>query len=230
MFAFANQCVYAKADAKLYENAENIKFTMLQSLASISITDYGKTPPQTYNATLRQMAKQSSITKAQGRLLARIVNYFQPKTIVELGTHLGVSTAYLASTGANVFTIEGSPATAAVAQQNFEKADITNVKQYVGAFEEQLPRLLADVDTIDLAFIDGNHRYQPTLDYFTSLLTKATTNSIFILHDIYHSPEMARAWAEIKNHPQVTATADFYALGVVFFKTELSKQHFVLRY
>ena len=41
---------------------------------------------------------------------------------------------------------------------------------------------------------------------------------------------MTKAWEEIKNHKQVTVTIDLFSIGLVFFRTEQVKQHFVLKF
>ncbi len=69
-----------------------------------------------------------------------------------------------------------------------------------------------------------------TLNYFYQCLEKANSNSVFIFDDIYWSKGMTEAWETIKAHPKVTVTLDLFQLGIVFFRTEQAKQHFVLKY
>jgi hypothetical protein len=84
---------------------------------------------------------------------------------------------------------------------------------------------------IDLAYIDGNHRYEPTLRYFQQLLPKKQHHSIFIFDDIHWSAEMEKAWSEIKAHPEVTLSIDLFFMGLVFFRQEFKvKQHFSIRF
>lgn len=81
----------------------------------------------------------------------------------------------------------------------------------------------------DLVFFDGNHQKQPTLEYFHKLLPTAKNNSIFIFDDIHWSPQMEEAWEEIKNHPEVSVSIDTFYWGLIFFRKEQAKQHFVIR-
>jgi hypothetical protein len=51
-----------------------------------------------------------------------------------------------------------------------------------------------------------------------------------VFDDIRWSDEMTLAWEKIKNHPKVNVTIDLYSMGVVFFRKEQEKEHFVLRF
>jgi hypothetical protein len=83
---------------------------------------------------------------------------------------------------------------------------------------------------LDYVFFDGHHALEPTLKYFELCLKKAHNSSIFVFDDIRWSDEMKLAWEKIKNHPKVNVTIDLYTMGVVFFRKEQEKEHFVLRY
>ncbi len=54
-------------------------------------------------------------------MLALLTNQSGTKTILELGTHFGLSTSYLASLNkkVHIYTIEGCPETAAIAEETF---------------------------------------------------------------------------------------------------------------
>ena len=52
----------------------------------------------------------------------------------------------------------------------------------------------------------------------------------FIFDDIHWSCGMENAWNYIKSHQQTTLTIDLFFVGIVFIKTELSKEHFTIRF
>jgi predicted O-methyltransferase YrrM len=100
-----------------------------------------------------------------------------------------------------------------------------------GDFAKTLPVLLESLQQIDLAFVDGNHRKVPTLQYFEQLLPKTTASSILIFDDIHWSAEMEEAWESIKAHPAVTLTIDLFFIGLVFVNPDFKvKQGFVVRF
>ncbi|WP_121355360.1 O-methyltransferase [Flavisolibacter nicotianae] len=180
-----------------------------------------------------ELAKTALKPKRYAQLLFRLVKHYRPQTVLELGTSLGVTTAYLASANpaASVTTIEGSEAIAAVAGENFAKLGLKNVRQRVGNFDNVLPSLLAETRSLDLVYIDGNHRFEPTLAYFQQVLPLVHNDSILVFDDIHWSAEMEKAWAAIRQHPAVHCTVDIFFLGFVFFRNEFKeKQHFTIRF
>jgi predicted O-methyltransferase YrrM len=82
-----------------------------------------------------------------------------------------------------------------------------------------------------LVFIDGNHRKQPTLDYFNQLLPRSTDTTILIFDDIHWSGEMEAAWEQIKQDPAVTLTIDLFFIGIVILNRNIKvKQHFSIKF
>ncbi len=81
----------------------------------------------------------------------------------------------------------------------------------------------------DLIYIDGNHQKEATLRYFKQLLPTVHNDSVMIFDDIHWSPEMEEAWEEIREHSAVKVTIDTFQWGLVFFRREQEKEHFVIR-
>jgi predicted O-methyltransferase YrrM len=118
-----------------------------------------------------------------------------------------------------------------VAKSNFEKLGLKNIESMVGNFDDVLPSALNHLPSVDLAYIDGNHRYKPTMEYFNQFLAKRNNETVMVFDDIHWSSEMEQAWEEIKEHPQVRCTIDIFFLGFVFFRDEFKeKQHFSIRF
>ncbi|MDD4847844.1 MAG: class I SAM-dependent methyltransferase [Bacteroidales bacterium] len=183
-----------------------------------------------HTCTIAKLAHNSAISKKQGRMLSNIVRYFQPKTILELGTSLGIGTAYLAceQLDGTTITIEGSPKIAEQAHYNFETLSLNHIHQVVGSFDAVLPDVLNSISSLDFVYIDGNHTHDATLRYFELCLSIAHNDTIFIFDDIHWSPAMLEAWEKIKSHPRVTVTLDFYRMGCAFLRKESSKENFII--
>lgn len=81
----------------------------------------------------------------------------------------------------------------------------------------------------DLIYIDGNHQKEATLSYFEKLLPMVHNDSVMIFDDIHWSKGMEEAWEEIKAHPKVKVSIDTFQWGLVFFRKEQEKEHFVIR-
>lgn len=181
---------------------------------------------------VREVAKNTGHAWKYQKLLYRIVHYYKPSRIVELGTSVGGSSLIfsLANPLAEIETIEGNPAIAETALESLAAFNASNVHLHGGDFDAVLPKLLDRSNILDFVFFDGNHQKEPTLKYFKMCLQHINNNSIFLFDDINWSEEMQEAWEEIKADPRVRATVDLFMMGLVFFRKELSKQDFVIRY
>ena len=182
---------------------------------------------------VKDIANSSLKSPKFARLLYRMVQYYQPENILELGTSFGITTAYLAcgNEGAKVYTCEGAKQIASIAEKNFTQLNIKNITLVQGDFVTTLPPLFAELKTIDFAFVDGNHRKEPTLQYFQQLLAHSTNTTILVFDDIHWSLEMEAAWSAIQQHPAVTLTIDLFFIGIVCISKDVKvKQHFILRY
>jgi predicted O-methyltransferase YrrM len=127
--------------------------------------------------------------------------------------------------------VEGSKEIAKLAKQNFGALELQNIELKEGNFDNELSSVIYHLSSIDFAFIDGNHRQEPTERYFHQLLTKINNDSILVFDDIHWSLEMEAAWETIKNHSAVSCSIDLFFIGIVFFRKEFKeKQHFVIRF
>ena len=234
LYEFITQVINESTADENCNSIDALRKELCQSNKEIQITDFGagSTINNSKTRKIKDIAKNSAKNAKFGKLLYRIIQFYKPKNIIELGTSLGISTSYLAKadTNANVFTFEGCPATATIAQANFNKQNIKNISVILGDFNLTLANKLKEILTIDLAFIDGNHQKKPTIDYFEQCLKYANNNTMFIFDDIHWSQGMENAWNYIKKHEKTTLTIDLFFVGIVFIKSELSKENFTIRF
>lgn len=181
--------------------------------------------------TVGKLVKQRTHSKKQLEFLYRMARYFKPKTILEFGTAAGISMLYLGkgSPESRLISMEGCIGLASVARKSFRKREV-DVEVEVGDFNAILDRGLKNVDQLDMVFVDGNHRKDPTIRYFERCSEFAVENSVFMFDDIHWSPGMEKAWKTIKKDKRVSVTIDLFWVGLVFFKTGVAKQDFVIRY
>ena len=181
---------------------------------------------------IKDIAKYSAINKKFGEMMFRLVDYFKPQTILELGTSLGIGTSYLAmpNSKSQVYTIEACPETAKKASKNFKELKVENIKQIICNIDEKLPDVLSSINKLDFVYFDGNHQKDATLKYYKQCLQKSHNDTFFYFDDIHWSKGMEKAWKEIKANSEVTLTIDLFFSGIVFFRKELSKQDFVVRF
>ena len=125
--------------------------------------------------------------------------------------------------------MEGCPETAKQAQLQLQKFNCNNVELIVTEFSSYLKNNQLSTINYQLIYFDGNHSKKATLEYFELLLPTITNETVWIFDDIHWSAEMEEAWEIIKNNPKVTVSIDTFQWGLVFFRYEQPKQHFIIR-
>jgi predicted O-methyltransferase YrrM len=212
---------------------EKIRRKMLSDKRIIQVRDLGSgSGLRTNSRKVSEIAGHSPVPQKYGKLLSKMSAEFGKKTIIELGTSLGISTMYLSAfcPEATVLTIEGCPQTAAIARQNFSEAGFDKIEILEGSFDEILPVFSTMGITPDLIFIDGDHRKEPLLKYFNLLKELSGSKTVIIVDDINYSVEMEEAWSQLKLHPKVSVSIDIYRLGILFFREGINRCDFTIRY
>jgi predicted O-methyltransferase YrrM len=235
MFNFYMELIKNKHPFNDFKELNSIRKQLQNNTSIIEITDFGAGSRKlnSNKRAINQIAKHGIAQKKQAEFLYRLINKFNPNTIVELGTSVGLTSLYLAKANSKstLYTIEGCPNIFQFSKKLFSETGIKNIQSINGNFNEEFPKLLSQLNTLDVLYIDGNHAYEPTMNYFKMALEKKNSNSIFIFDDIYWSDGMEKAWKEICAHPEVTLSLDLFYFGIVFFRTEnKNKEHFVLKF
>lgn len=230
VYKLADEVIYDFSIKSDYKAIEAQRKKLLNDQRLIAITDLERGKNQSKKVS--QIAKNALKSPRLAQLIYRLVANHQPIDMIELGTRLGITSAYLskAQSNANLLTIEGCPQSAEVARQNFQDLGLNNVELQVGNFNDLLPRAIAEREQLDFVYIDGNHTKEATINYFQWCLPKVAENTLLIFDDIYWSEGMKQAWEEIKNHPEVTVTVDLFWMGLVYFRKGQAKEHFKLKY
>ncbi len=235
VYAFIKNVLNNKRNCNEYAPIELIRKQLLQDNSVLNITDFGagSRGHAIKKKSIKFIAAASLKPKKYGQLLYRMVAHFGPQRVLELGTSLGITTAYLATANplAKVYTLEGAKEVAGIAENNFGQLGLKNIQIVVGNFDDTLAPLLSNIDSLDFVFVDGNHRYEPTIHYFQQLKPKMKADSILIFDDIHWSQEMEAAWKTIKEDPSITISIDLFFIGIVFFRKENKvKQHFSISF
>lgn len=231
VYDLITNCFYDNQYYEDYRIISKYRNNLKKNTSLINVKDLGAGSKLLSSKSRRisDISKKAGITKKRAQLLYRLVKFFQPNSILELGTSLGMST-YSLSIGnpkAKIYTVEGCPETASMAKEQFKLYKLDNIVLIVDEFKNALDEL--KTNKFDLMFIDGNHQKESTITYFNTLLNSAKNDSIMIFDDIHWSKGMTQAWEVIKNSPKVAFTIDTFYWGFVFFRKGLEKQHFKIR-
>lgn len=211
----------------IFRKLEAIRLQLNHDNTIVDTEDYGAgTRNVSAVKSVAAISRSSVSNPSKCRILFNMVNYLTPNTILEAGTSLGLSSAYMGSAhrSAKIITLEGNRTIANIAKETHIKAGLTNIEILTGRFEDNFEIALKKLNQVDLVFLDGHHLYEPTLQYFEKILPYSHSKTVLVLDDIYWSHEMTRAWEDIKSNPKVTLTIDIYHLGFVFFDPALSKE------
>lgn len=217
------------------EKIESLRRQLLADDSLIRVEDFGagSSFSNGHLRSIRSIARSAVKPEKYARLLHRIAFHYKPSVVLELGTSLGLTTAYLASANSEslVFSIEGSAEVAAAASRHLDRLHIKNAEVITGRFQDRLEDILKKSGSPGLVFIDGHHRLEPTLDYFKRIKPFLAPRSLVIFDDIHWSPEMECAWREIGGDPEVSLTIDLFFLGIAVMNPDIrEKEHFSIRY
>ncbi len=218
-----------------YETMNKARKDYLKSGERIFVTDLGTGHHKGKNKNNRRICtivRQSAGKPKYHRLLFRLVRFFQPLTILEAGTSLGLSTLALAlgKPNAQIFTVEGDPSSASLARQLFKKQELHNITVFTGSFQEMFSLVFTRANKLDFVFLDGHHEEKATLHYFDMILPHLHEKSVMILDDIHWSHGMEKAWNTLRAYPSVRLSLDIFHMGLVFFDTGLSRQSMSIRF
>lgn len=233
VFHFYKHILLGKVHIPVSSKIESIRKRMRIDNSVFSCEEYGAGSLYSRSSVrkVKNIAKRSLKSNKLAQLLYRLVYYQQPTYILDLGTSLGITTAYQASAVPNSFfyTFEGCSSILTYANQIFQELKLNHIKSVQGNLDHTLKSLITQIPQVDYVFFDANHQFYSTMSYFLICLEKAHEHTVFVFDDIHYSPEMSRAWRKIKEHDRVSITIDLFFIGIVFFKTTQVKQDFILR-
>ncbi len=236
VYKLYTEVILDKTRKEVYANIEKQRRALLVQRSLLETTDFGAAAPQqAYKTRFRQVknvTRYSSISPKYGKLVHRLVAFTSPQEILEIGTAMGISTMYSATAApeSKIITMEGCAVLAEKARENFNKFGLKNIELDLGNFNNLLGKTLLKFNKLDFVLIDGNHRKEPTIDYFKQILPKLHADSILMIDDIHWSNGMEQAWEEIRNHEEVSISIDLFRAGILIFKKDIAKENFVLRF
>lgn len=233
-FDFAENILGRKIDTELlrdrlkkldtYASAEKYTFQMI---------DFGKEGIPTRSNSISEHHKRTRLPLKYAELLFRMATHYRPSVVLELGTSTGTAAISLASAqSTSVITIDAESTFQQFAE-NFMRRNMSSQIEFINqTFDRALPDLAQRSLKVGMAFIDGNHHYQPTIGYYDQILKMMSNDGMIILDDIHWSKEMNKAWQELKERNEVGLSIDLYRMGILFLNEgrRKNREHFRLYY
>ena len=210
-----------------FDEAEYLREQLLASKDKMQMIDLGAGSKKNNNEEkpISTVAKNSLSTPWQCQMMFKIIEHLNCKQILEIGSSLGISTIYLAkaNSASRVYSLEGNHDSIQIAKNMASHAKLKNIDFVEGNFDDTLEKVLAQMSSVDFAFVDGNHRYEATVSYTKKILSSSHNLTAIVIDDIYWSEGMTKAWEELKKLKAVTASLDFFYYGVLFLNPDIKE-------
>lgn len=234
VYHLLTKAIEAKTPLQIVKPIDTVRKSLKKNQTVVKVKELGA-PSRIFTSDRRpvnQIAKFTATHPKYAQLLWRLVDYFKPGNVLELGASLGISGMYLCFHRhmPRLISVEGSESLASIARQNLNSIRPTGTNVIAGEISECLPIVFDLMPKIDFAYFDANHQYAPSIKYFEQCLCHFHKNSVLVVADIHLNPGMQQAWEEICQHREVVITIDLFELGLVFFNKACSKQDFVIRF
>lgn len=175
-----------------------------------------------FKQSVRDIALASKDAK-RATVLYQLANHFQPNCAIELGTNIGVSSAYQALAMRHApnkpqfHVLDLSKARLQMAQELHTQLPLSFIQAHHGDFQDTLACTLETIPSIDYAFIDGHHQYEPSHQYTNLICQHANTGAILVFDDIRWNRGMRQFWREIKTDTRFSHIMDLFTFGVAIF-------------
>lgn len=171
---------------------------------------YEKLPYYAYDELKKNISgsSQTSYREKVNRLLFRLVNYFHPDFLVEIGSGDGTTFSYLraARHSMNAISLPG------------RDWDIT---------EKALQEVLDGKETIDFLHVGYTPYYKEVV---SRLLPYMQEGSCLIVGNIHASKEKEYWWKQLMEQADVRITFDLYDIGIVLFPSKRYKQNYIVNF
>lgn len=219
-YDFIENVLHDEKEVSSFEKIENVRSSLLKDNTKLVRTDFGagSSGNTQKSSTVAEIARKSLSPSNTGRMYYRMLKHYNYRSILELGSSLGVSSLYLGSacSSGNVVSIEGDPAVYNIAVKSGKTVGLENISYLCGEFDAFLNDLDSYGAPYDLVLMDGNHSYEPTIKYFELLWPKLNNAGAIIVDDIHWSKGMTRAWEEIKENTEDAFFFETWRFGIVF--------------
>ena len=175
----------------------------------------------------KDLARRSLTPMRDVLALCRWLRCISPEgKLLELGTSLGVTAAYVASTGWCVDTWEGCPQTLAKAREGWVRLGLSDcIRSEVGPFQHRLDAVTT-AQHWDVIYVDGFHEEEATLSMVDRLAQHVEV--AIVVDDIAWSPGMHRAWQALRNRPEWRLSFSWKGRGFLIKAPHMARQQHAL--
>jgi predicted O-methyltransferase YrrM len=232
VYDFNDKCLRLQVPKEVMSIYSNYYRQLVKSDELITIEDFGAGSKKLGNIRkVSSIAKVSGSTAKYAKLIYRIVNFYQPRHILELGTSLGLSTLMmrLGNQDAKIDTVEGCAQTLKITQQEFPLHHNVKIDFNRSTFDTYLTKVDKSKQ-YDFVFIDGDHRGKSVLNILDSLTPLIHDETIILLDDIRWTEDLQSMWEQLIITDRYHLNIDLFKMGVIVPRKHQATESFVIRY
>ena len=219
--------IYDFADFVLYQPSD-MNFEMIENQRMNMIKSRSKSP----QTSLSKYAADTTLDAKYGRLLQRIVKYYQPLSILEIGNNTGIESNYLLSNSIiNHQTL--STYQSFEVDDYFQKVRKETLESFANYYNSDLlahSKILDKDKLVEICVLYGQKSADDSWKFYEEYKHNLGTQSMLVMTNIRNSNDHYINWNQMTNLPEVTASIELFKMGILFFRTEQIKQKFILRY
>ena len=174
--------------------------------------------------------KKGVISPTYDQLLFRLIKFFHPKNILEIGTSAGVTSMYMAApySDTQVCTVENQKEVAKLARLSFQRAEFHNIEVYNPKEDgTRYDKKIKETD-FDLYYFGRESTVAEIREVLTRDSGKFTGNTVIIMSDIYKSEEKELLWGEMKQIRGVRVSLELFFYGILIFNEDLRPESYNL--
>lgn len=181
-----------------------------------------------------EIVKSESTRPILGGVIQKIEIAFGIRSVLELGTSLGVGTMYMATAAPDVrvTTIDCNSRLLDFTTARFKETGVKNVEFVCDRIEDWMAGFVeGKIDSkFDLVFVDGDHRGEAMLRQFELITGKLVGERyIIVFDDINYNKDMFTAWRHISNMCTDSLRINLFRWGMIFHGYELPKREMYAR-
>lgn len=183
------------------------------------------------NMSLSKATSRMAIDARVGQLAFRLVNDFKPKSIVEYGSTIGISSLYLAGPDSRTMlhSLSAQPSFVSIIKQYAAKLKIDNIDYISQCDMETFEQVLSKNPEVDFLMITKSEA-EETKHLINKFFMRNVPKQMALVIDPHKDKLTESVWNEVKSMSQIKVTMDMFELGVIIKNPDLQKEDFVVRF
>ena len=176
-----------------------------------------------------KLLHQKKMERKKTRLLFRLVNRFNPQTILEIGTSWGISSLYMNAphSAARQLCIEPDAEIAQVAKEVIKQSNI----QLLSAHFDALPtETIEKLNPIEFVLIHASRSELSVEKVLGQIAPSLSPEAVVVIDGIRKNSFRQQEWKQLESFPKVTVSMDLYDMGLLFFFPKLNRQHYIVSF